>query len=343
MHHRSANHASDAPGDEESHHKSAISTEYVAWASKYFLKPLQAGNKKERKDFYTAECLEQHCKLIYNYKLRRRRAAPWREPHTMDETLTIKHSTLPLHCKFHPYSDEFIFVADQDSVVKVYDSKSQQRVKFSNVTSNRTASKITSFKLVNAQYEPIVLTGTDDACVRLWKPDLITGKKTALLTAFTAFNKAEKANSSIEAGLVLEWDEATNNLLCAGDTRSIRIWDMNKELHRDIGTDIASCVCSLTSNESYAIAGFGDGTVKLFDLRLRSAGAVNQTAVKYEHNAFVLKTFLHRDSNKLITASTYGDVNITDIRNFKNTFKLPMNPEPATAIECHPVNELIAM
>ena len=241
-----------------------ILTEFVPWCSRFFLKPILS-NQKNKTDLYKAEFLDQHCKLLYNHKMRKKAIKEWKESKLMDETITFKHGTLPLHCKFHPFED-LLFVADKDCNVNIYDSsKSLLKFKFSNITSKRVA-KITSLKLISPHYEPLVLTSTDDYVIRLFKPDLISTKRDPFLTGFVAFNKNEKVvsvteneNSSNEAGLIAEWDEDTNNLLCAGDFRNIRIWNMTKEMHKDYPTDILSCVTSLTANNTFSVAGFGDG------------------------------------------------------------------------------------
>lgn len=332
--------------DDEKHmHKdSSIQTEFVQWCSKYFLKPLNStvNQTNHQKDMFAPENLDYHYRLLYNVKTRRaRKLMSWKEPQNMDEITAIKHTSLPFLVKFHP-NDDYLFVADHECNVNVYETKDQMKIKsvFSNITSKRVA-KITSLKLLQTQYEPIVLTGSDDTVVRLYKPDLLSNRRTSLLTAFNAFSKTEKVNSLVGAGLILDWDDINGNLLCAGDSRYIRIWDMTKELYRDIPSETASCVSSLASDISYCIAGFGDGTVKLFDYK-RSP---NSSTIKYEHNAFVCKVFIHKNSNKLITASTYGDVNIIDLRNFKSILKFPLNstPEPATVVEVHPQNELVAI
>lgn len=302
-------------------------------------------NQEKKKDIFKAEFIDQHCKLLYNQKIRKRAIPEWKEPQLMDETITIKHGTLPLHCKFHPF-DDLLFVADKDYNINIYDLlKIQLKFKFSNITSKRIA-KITSLKLVSPHYEPLVVTATDDYNVRLFKPDLISNKREPFITGFVAFNRQEKVLSSIESGLIIDWDEDNNSLLCAGDFRNIRIWDMHKELHKDYPTEIPSCVTSLasTATDQYAlsIAGFGDGTVKLFDFRRSpTTNPINQ--IIYTHNAIVVKVYFQKSTNKLITASQAGDVNIIDMRMFRSLNKIPSNPEPATAIECHPINELIAM
>jgi regulator-associated protein of mTOR len=248
-----------------------IKTEFVAWCSNYFLKA-KILNVSKKNDLYKSEFLDQHCKLLYNNKMKKKTIKEWKEPQQMEETLAFKHSSLPLHCKFHPY-DDLLYVADKDNNISIYDTiKTLPKLKFSNHTTNKRNGKITSLNLISPHYEPLVLTSTDDYVVRLFKPDLIsTSSNDPFLTAFVAFNKnekvfsvSEKAAPSIEAGLVSEWEEVNNNLICAGDFRNIRIWDMNKELHKDYPTDVPSCVTSLTSNSNYSVAGFGDGEIFFF-------------------------------------------------------------------------------
>ena len=87
------------------------------------------------------------------------------------------------------------------------------------------------------------------------------------------------------------------------------------------------------------VAGFGDGTIKLFDLRARGVAS----SIIYQHQSYVLKVKLHRASNKLITASASGDVNVFDMRKWLPLLRAPINNESAVAVECHPTNELIAV
>ena len=71
--------------------------------------------------------------------------------------------------------------------------------------------------------------------------------------------------------MVLEWEQQTGLLYTTGDVRYIRIWDTHKELKiQDIITEAESCVTSIaldTHDRSLMVAGFGDGTVRLYDKR----------------------------------------------------------------------------
>lgn len=362
-----------------------ITTEFVPWCCKYFLKPLlstqhqhQYQNQQKHNqvntdlftskqvDIYASEFLDQHCKLLYNHKVKRKTPPKWSEPQTMNEILQIKHALKPIHCKFHPYDDQ-LFVVDKDSNINVYETQMNNKLKlsfsiFQNQSSNSSLNSlkppptVTSFNLINVQHEPMFLTGTDDRIVRIFKPDLVnyTSSGTRLVTAFKVFDDKKKQSSNIEVGLIVEWDEPNEILLCSGDTKYIRVWDMNKELYKDYSTQAVSCVSSLTTHQNYTVAGFGDGTIKLFDFRISNSNVANiqqpmqmngrSTSTQiYQHNSLVLKVKIHKPSMKLITSSTNGDVNLWDLRSLQACLKTSMNNEQATAVECHPVNELIAV
>jgi WD40 repeat protein len=329
-----------------------ICTEYVQWCSKYFLGSLNEPSDQSlnQVDVYTTEFLDQHCKILNSNQKQRHRAPAWRDPQVMSETVTLKHTNIPLFCKFHQYEDQ-LFVADTEANICIYDLvKQQMKFKFSNnATSSLTAkrsSKLTSFKLLNSYYEPYILTATENYAIRLFKADL-QHNEAQLITSFSAFNQKEKIQSNIESGLTVDWDDAKNYLLCGGDTRVIRIWDMNKELYTDYNTDVSSGVSCISSNDSYFVAGFGDGKLKLFDLRrhsgsMKTANIIN-TSFNYEHTSYVMKVQLQKTTDKLISASTNGEINIIDLRNFKMINRVLLSPEVATVVECHPYNELIAM
>ncbi len=360
-----------------------ISTEFVPWCCKYFLKPLLPTQSnlqleellvKQPVDIYTVDFLDQHCKLLYNHKVKRKIPNEW-HGQSMEEISQMKHTSFPIHCKFHPY-DDLLFVVDEDAMISTYDLQTKSfKYSFSNGDGYKKT-RVTSFKLINSQHEPMFLTGTKDRVVRLFKPDLINFQTNKLITAFIAFSDNEKKNSSKESGLIIEWDEPNEILMCAGDTGHIRVWDMTKELYKDYPTQQNSCVSSLSTHENYTVAGFGDGTIKLFDLRKPNALAhhirsdsinsssfsilnnttrqLSITSSSYlsdktesipQHKAFVLNVKIHKQTNKLITASTAGDFNVFDLRNMQCDYKspLPTKVEMATAVECHPYNELIAV
>lgn len=175
--------------------------------------------------------------------------------------------------------------------------------------------------------------------------------------------------------------------MCAGDTSFIRVWDMHKELYKEYPTEANSCITSLTTSDTFTVAGFGDGSLRLFDFRCsfpmhigdsassllsstssssssyqssqisstptlssmmgRRQGSLagNKSSTPfYQHESYVLKVKLHRrNSPKLVSAGVYGGVNVFDLRSMKSDVESMFNREYATALECHPINDLIAV
>lgn len=138
--------------------------------------------------------------------------------------------------------------------------------------------------------------------------------------------------------------------MCAGDTNFIRVWDMNKELYKEYPTEANSGITSMTTSDQYTVAGFGDGSLRLFDFRCSTA-AVQSTFSRarsmlpfYSHDSYVLKVKLHkRNSPKLVTAATHGGINVFDLRTLRSEVDGLFNRDFVTALECHPANELIAV
>lgn len=354
-----------------------IQTDFVPWCCKYFLRPLLPTEPnlqleellvKQPIDVYTVDFLDQHCKLLYNHKVKRKQAAKW-HGQSMDEISQMKHSSTPIHCRFHPY-DDLLFVVDLDAQICIYDLQTKTfKTSFSNCK-RASNNLITSFKLINAQHELMLLTGAADRVVRVFKPDLAQFQTHKLVTAFTAFGYNEKKNSKKEAGLIVEWDEANEILMCAGDTETIRVWDMNKELYKDYPTQQNSCVSCLSTHDNFTVAGFGDGTIKLFDFRRASPVNLRNDSFSFngsmplmntsrqlssssyekfehipQHRAYVHSVKIHKPSYTLVSASILGDFNVYDLRNQQKVFRsqLAKSTDETSAFECHPFNQLIAM
>jgi regulator-associated protein of mTOR len=336
-----------------------IKTDFVSWCCKYFQKPLLNVEPTKQSetidnlfrindqiDIFKADFLQNQCKFLYNNKLKRKVLKSWNEPQSMNESLVIKHNTQSVQCKFNPY-DDHLFVVDKDCMINIYDIQNRTDIKkktsFS-ILKNNYSNKmpvVTSFKLINAQYEPIFLTGTHDRVVRLFKPDLVNFTNNQFITAFKAFDNGQIRESNIEVGLIEEWDEPSEKLLCAGDTGYIRVWDMSKELYTDYPTQVKSCVSTLSCYDNLALAGFGDGTIKIFDFRQPTS---TLSKVLYTYDMFVLKAKIHKPSNTLITSSISGDVKIFDMRSMKSSLNISSkNSESTTVFECHPYNQVYAV
>ena len=63
---------------------------------------------------------------------------------------------------------------------------------------------------------------------------------------------------------------------CGGDSPILRLWDAHKERRRcDLNTGSTSYVSTMafsTRNSDLVCAGFGDGSVRIFDIRVSTSG-----------------------------------------------------------------------
>ncbi len=74
------------------------------------------------------------------------------------------------------------------------------------------------------------------------------------------------------SGVVTDWIDCSSHLAVSGDVRVVRLFDTDHEARvRDIPTQSSCPVTKLTrahAEERLIAAGFADGSVKLFDVRI---------------------------------------------------------------------------
>lgn len=97
-----------------------------------------------------------------------------------------------------------------------------------------------------------------------------------LVSSWRALKDMEKS-SSRQSGLVTEWHQARGALFTGGDARIIKVWDFQHEMPiMDIPTQFTGCVTSITSDQvsgNIVVAGFGDGSIGVYDRRLSPESA----------------------------------------------------------------------
>jgi WD40 repeat protein len=173
---------------------------------------------------------------------------------------------------FHPF--ENLLVVAEKRLISLWDYKDSERVgQFSN--DNARGSKISAVEWVNEHQTSLLLVGSDDGLVRLWRN--VHTPSVEMVSAWVAVRSMPRGTG---VGLVLDWQQETGHLLAAGPTDSIRVWDVEREICvLDLPVDSESYVSSICSMSEGGVvyAGCGDGVVRMFDLR-----ADNQS-VEHEH------------------------------------------------------------
>ncbi|CEI97774.1 Putative WD repeat domain-containing protein mip1 (Fragment) [Rhizopus microsporus] len=169
----------------------------------------------------------------------------------------------------------------------------------------------------------------DDGVVRLYKN--YDQEQAILVSSWRALKDMEKSNSR-QSGLVTDWHQARGYLFTGGDSKVIKIWDAHQELPvMDIPTQSLACVTSITSDQvsgNVIVAGFGDGSIGVYDRRLSPQERYNKklkelgiyfyySLVKKwdEHKAWITNIHLQREGTReLVSGGFEGDIKIWDIR-----------------------------
>lgn len=212
---------------------------------------------------------------------------------------------------FHQF-EPHLLVADDRDTVSVWDWYASTRIgRWSN--GNPRGSKICETRFVNEDDIALVLTGSSDGVVRIYRN--YDSRKVELAASFRALS--DLVPSTINVGLVSEWQQGQGRLLVAGDVRVIRVWSAGTELClADIPARSGSNVTSLTSDQvegNVFAAGFGDGAIRVYDMRNRP----NESMVKVwkEHRGWVVGAHMQRGGmRELISAERGGAVRLWDIR-----------------------------
>lgn len=136
-----------------------------------------------------------------------------------------------------------------------------------------TSPRISSMCWINESYDALLLLGSDDGVVKVWR-DVSTSYETGgkcdsddaaagnshggshkrshysaveLASAFSAL--PDVAETSRGSGLVLSWQQATGTLIAGGNSSTIRVWDLGREqCVRVFNTGCETCLTTIAAS-----------------------------------------------------------------------------------------------
>ncbi|KAF2867131.1 WD repeat-containing protein-like protein mip1 [Massariosphaeria phaeospora] len=240
----------------------------------------------------------------------------------------------PMKMCFHQFEDHLVVTDNRDTVNVIDYSRSANRINcFSN--GNPTDSKITEVRLINEDDQALLMTGSSDGVIKIFR-NYDTKGKTELVTAFRALTDLVPSNRN--AGLVFDWQQGRGLVLVAGDVRLIRVWNAGTEIcTSDIPARSGSCITSLTSDQvegDVFAAGFGDGAVRVYDQRQKPATAM--VKVWKEHTQWVTNVHLQRGGQReLVSACRSGEVKLWDIRMDKSVKTIQATSDTLRTLSVH--------
>lgn len=188
----------------------------------------------------------------------------------------------------------------------------------SNCHSN--SSQITSLQLINPQYNTLVCTGSSDGSVRIWKAynGIDYSFNPQLVTAFHLMPDLQPSRQGL--GMILMWDQIQGKFYATSDqsdVRIIKVWDaVSESMVQDIPTCAEYGVSCLTSDGEHSIAaGFLDGSIRIYDTRLKKTDCRTFTFRKHSEKILALHMFKPGEKHiNLVSGDTGGEVRFWDKR-----------------------------
>ncbi|XP_052780147.1 regulatory-associated protein of mTOR-like isoform X2 [Mya arenaria] len=315
-------------------------TDFFGWSCKHFVQPINRLSEEE--DPESDVFMERKFRFNRNNSVRLEAKEEQSRAgfNRLDNEIFVNRNVgIPSVITFHPYQSE-LAVADKDGI-SFWDWEQGPKVGYL-VNGNPRHTKISTLEYLNAHDNTLLLCGSDDGCVRLWRNYVGEDVSPDLVSAFQAVS--EMLPLTRGSGLVTNWEQHTGSLLASGDVRFIRVWDTHKELKvQDIPTGADSCVTCLASDmsgRSLLIAGCGDGSVRLFDRRL--APTECRVMTLREHGRWIVKVHLQKGpEGKIVTASNAGDLRFWDPRFTESVRSLSLQSS-FTSVDIHPRADVLA-
>lgn len=299
-----------------------VSTAFVNWCAKHFCVPVL---KLKVEDHESDSYKQKEWRTLRNNEIRTTAKSALRmiDPSRVDDRIFQQRNVnVPRLLTFHPY-DPHLIVSEKNSFsVWSWDNPVDYRIVSSPYPallgchmnhSSTSNSRISSAHLVNPHDLSLLMIGSDDGSIKVWKDYNVEKSHPKLVTAFQVFGDTVVTKKDI----ISHWEQESCQLFAAGEPRVIRIWDSCRELKvQDMNTGADCSITSLSSDDEHLVcAGCQDGSIRIFDKRLNS----NECRVLTfrEHTRKIVKAHIfpgHEKHVSVISGSEDGDVRFWDKR-----------------------------
>ncbi|XP_073974210.1 regulatory associated protein of MTOR complex 1 isoform X2 [Rhodnius prolixus] len=338
--------------------KTVVSTQFIEWRCKYFAQSITGD--EDLMDKESPSHYQREWRFLRNTKLRKEASDEYARIGASRLETQIFHSRCsyqPTLVKFHPYEPHIAItykdtftVLDYQTSNKIVTVRGERPTGTSSILG--TYRKVNCLEFINSHDITLVATGTDDGAIKVWRLNgsLLSAWHAMPVTTPTSvhhvikhFSYGNTGNSGVS---VMAWDQVRQTMIVGGDNRVLRIWDAETELLlQDIPTDADSCVTCISLDPARGGAmmciGCGDGTVRLFDRRLKPPDT--RVATFREHSSWIVNAQLGIGGNSIISGSTTGDVRLFDTRAKTSTLAFQTSHgQGLKAMDAHPAADLFA-
>eukprot|EP01096_Ripella_sp_DP13-Kostka_P000432 TRINITY_DN10483_c0_g1_i1.p1 TRINITY_DN10483_c0_g1~~TRINITY_DN10483_c0_g1_i1.p1 ORF type:complete len:368 (-),score=108.93 TRINITY_DN10483_c0_g1_i1:8-1111(-) len=243
----------------------------------------------------------------------------------------------------HP-TENYVIVADAASRINIWNFASSECVnRFSNC--NPPGTLVTSLNIANTHEQGLLLAGSTDGVVRVWK-SADDPAECRLLTAWRTLTDLQPT-----AAMVTDWQQEEGYLFTAFSPL-IRLWDVERsQLIQDITTGpegAAPFVCSMCHDRlgpRMLMAGCSDGSVRTYDWRVQPKLSLVHMFREHKGQVFHVSSpcFPSVNNNTLIVSGTLsGEVKIWDTRAGSSVQSFVLHSSGMKAMAVHPYAPIIA-
>lgn len=183
-----------------------------------------------------------------------------------------------------------------------------------------SSSQITSLQLINPQYNTLICTGSSEGSVKIWRAynGIDYSFNPQLISAFHLMPELQPHRQGL--GMILLWDQNQSKFYATSDqndVRIIKVWDAASESKvQDIPTCAEFGVSCLSSDGEHSIAaGFLDGSIRIYDTRLKKTDCRTFTFRKHSEKILTLHMFKPGEKHiNLVSGDSGGEVRFWDKR-----------------------------
>ncbi len=316
-----------------------LKTKFLPWCSKYFTKQLmrhqcvECDCDHESPRHWMKEWLYKRNLEVRSLSEKQREMLKTSMCKLDEPVRAFKTGFTPTMLVFHPYNHQLAVGGTKTILVQDLATNSpvcsiEMREK------KRVRSKFTSLAYLNAHEHALLLAGSDDGILRVYKDleddrgggDEASGK-VKMVTAWNALPQLRSSGVLPHAGLRAAWEQRQRVVAVGGgQVGLVRLWDASTELRiRDLAVDMKdpgylSCLSFSNQSPHLLVAGFADGSVCLFDTRPPAASA---TTLSYREHSRPVLDCQAQDvggfAGHLVSGSSDGEVRVVDSRRIEKS------------------------
>ncbi|KAL8526523.1 hypothetical protein ACS0TY_015644 [Phlomoides rotata] len=283
---------------------------FFNWSRGFFANPLVSG-MDGKEDINARRQEREKLALDYIVKCKNSSARKLQNRITSWDTKFENGTKAALMQPFSPV----VIACDENEMIRIWNCEEATLLNtFSN--HDHPDKGVSKLCLVNEFDEELLLVASSDGNIRIWKDYASLGQQ-KLVTAFSSIQGQTPGVPSVNA--VVDWQPQSGYLFSSGEISSIMAWDLNKEqLVNRIPLPNESRISALAVSQAQGgevAAGFADGYVRLYDIRIPTM-LVNETRAHTQRNKRVVGVGFQPggEPTKLISASQGGDIQFLDMR-----------------------------